>query len=239
MAITAEQIQRARESQGRAAHDDRPQVRLIAGPGTGNSFTIEDRVCWLLENGTDPRRIFAISFTNASAGDLRQRIVQFCASRNQDGTPVSVTTMRSLALRMLRVAGLLEQFPAAPMVIDQWELKNVFTSEFREAHACSKKRADFIRRDREAFWSTGVFDPPNYIPPRPPIEEAARLLYVSITRARAACVLSFARGRVVHGRFVPHASSRFNNATGGAYAAQVDGLAPALAARIVADCALL
>ncbi|MGI8723814.1 MAG: 3'-5' exonuclease [Methyloceanibacter sp.] len=71
------------------------------------------------------------------------------------------------------------------------------------------------------------------------IEEAARLLYVSITRARAACILSFARGRIVHGRFVPHVSSRFTNATGGAYAAQVDGLTPALAARIVADCALL
>jgi hypothetical protein len=80
----------------------------------------------------------------------------------------------NLGSAVLRVAGLLEQFPASPMVIDQWELKNVFTPEFREAHTCRKKRADFIRRDREAFWSTGVFDPPNYIPPRPPITEAER-----------------------------------------------------------------
>lgn len=71
------------------------------------------------------------------------------------------------------------------------------------------------------------------------IEEAARLLYVSITRARAACFMSFARHRVVHGHLIQHTPSRFNRFTGGAFAQQVDGLTLALAARIVADCALM
>ena len=71
------------------------------------------------------------------------------------------------------------------------------------------------------------------------IEEAARLLYVSITRARAACFMSFARRRVVHGHLIQHAPSRFNRFTGGAFVQQVDGLTHALAARIVADCALM
>lgn len=71
------------------------------------------------------------------------------------------------------------------------------------------------------------------------VEEAARLLFVSITRARAACFMSFARRRVVHGHLIQHAPSRFNRFTGGAFAQQIDGLTPALAARIVADCALM
>jgi ATP-dependent DNA helicase UvrD/PcrA len=174
MPITPQQIQFAQAEQGTAAHDQRPQVRLIAGPGSGKSFTIEERVCWLLENGADAQRVFAISFTNASAQDLRLRIAQFCQSRGQNGTAVSVTTMHSLALRMLRAAGLLQRFPVSPMVLDQWEMKNVFTAEFCLARQFGVERADQIRRDREAYWSTGAYNPPNYIPPNPAITEPER-----------------------------------------------------------------
>jgi DNA helicase-2/ATP-dependent DNA helicase PcrA len=84
-----------------------------------------------------------------------------------------------------------------------------------------------------------VFPGPRRRPYPGLIEEAARLLYVSITRARAGCILSFARGRVVHGKFNRHAPSRFNRSTGGVFNQQLDGLTPTLAARIVADCMLL
>ena len=134
MPVTPQQLQAAQAAQGAAARDPRLRVRLIAGPGSGKSFTIEDRVNWLLQNGANPQRVFAISFTNASAQDLRLRITQYCQSRGQDGGAVSITTMHSLALRMLRVAGLLQRFPVSPMVLDQWELENIFTAEFCSAH---------------------------------------------------------------------------------------------------------
>ncbi len=174
MPITAQQLQFAQADQQNAARDWRAQVRLIAGPGTGKSFTIEDRVCWLLQNGTNAQRIFAISFTNAAAQDLRLRVAQYCQSQGQDGGSVSVTTMHSLALRMLRLAGLLQRFPVSPMVIDQWEITNVFTAEFCADYGVGVRRAEYIRRDHEAYWSTGVYDPPNYVPPDPPISAAER-----------------------------------------------------------------
>jgi len=174
MPVTARQLAQAQAAQQAAAHDRRGQVRLIAGPGAGKSFTIEERVSWLLRNGTNGQNIFAISFTNASAQDLKSRISQFCQRQGQDGSAVSVTTMHSLALRMLRIAGLLERFPVAPLVMDQWEVENIFEAEFRAAHAIGSVRCQQIRRDHEAFWSTGRFDPPNYIPPNPPISSAER-----------------------------------------------------------------
>jgi superfamily I DNA/RNA helicase len=84
-----------------------------------------------------------------------------------------------------------------------------------------------------------VFPGPRRRPYAGLVEEAARLQYVSITRARAACILSFASRRVVHGQLTQHAPTRFNRFTGGAFAPQMDGLTPALAARIVADCTLM
>jgi superfamily I DNA/RNA helicase len=174
VSITAQQIQLAQADQQAAARDPRSQVRLIAGPGTGKSFAIEDRVCWLLQNGANPNNVFAISFTNASVQDLRLRITQYCQSRGQDGGSVSITTLHSLALRMLRVAGLLQRFPVAPSVLDQWEVENIFTAEFCSEHAVGVRRAGLIRRDHEAYWSTGVHNPPNFIPPDPPISAAER-----------------------------------------------------------------
>jgi superfamily I DNA/RNA helicase len=46
------------------------------------------------------------------------------------------------------------------------------------------------------------------------VMEAARMLYVSITRARLACVLSYARGRFQNGTFQSHRPSRFTSDIG-------------------------
>jgi DNA helicase-2/ATP-dependent DNA helicase PcrA len=54
--------------------------------------------------------------------------------------------------------------------------------------------------------------------------EAARLLYVAMTRARAVCALSYARTRTVHGQFQNRVASRFAAHTGGAFAARTSGL---------------
>jgi DNA helicase-2/ATP-dependent DNA helicase PcrA len=85
--------------------------------------------------------------------------------------------MHSLALRILRQANLLTRFPSTPLVLDQWELTNIFDAEFGERLAIGKVRTQAIRRDHEAFLSTGVFSPPNYIPPKPPITENERAAF--------------------------------------------------------------
>ena len=54
--------------------------------------------------------------------------------------------------------------------------------------------------------------------------EAARLLYVSITRARAACVLSFAQRRTIFGTFQTQHPSQFAGQTGGTFAPRTDSL---------------
>lgn len=54
-----------------AATDDSP-LRVMAGPGTGKSFAMKRRVARLLENGHDPRRILAVTFTRNAAASLVQ-----------------------------------------------------------------------------------------------------------------------------------------------------------------------
>ncbi len=193
MPITAAQIAVAEAVQHAAAHDVSAQVRLVAGPGAGKSAAIEERVRWLLNQGVGAAAICAVSFTRASSLDLRRRVHQFCAARGHvDADQVRVSTLHSLGLRLLRAAGQLDAYPVDPLVLDSWETENIFDSEFGHAYTLGKVRRESIRREHEAFWSTGSWAPANYIPPVPPITVAERAQFSAFHIPRTqtyACVL--------------------------------------------------
>ncbi|HEV3258563.1 MAG TPA: ATP-dependent helicase [Gemmataceae bacterium] len=193
MTITPEQISAAEAVQRAAAHDKSPSVRLVAGPGTGKSSAIVRRVCWLLTQSIPAENIWAVSFTRASAHDLRLRV--HAQSQNlgyEAANQVRVTTLHSLALRLLRMAGQLAAYPVEPLVLDQWEVENIFDEEFGYLHNVGKRRREDIRRAHEAFWSTGQWGPPNYIPPDPEISAEERDQFQAFHTPRSqtyACVL--------------------------------------------------
>ena len=212
MSITHHQIQNAQAQQHAAAHDSSLQVRLVSGPGTGKSFAIQERAHWLLSRNASPDSIFIISFTRASTLDLRDRVYLYCQDRgHQDVNRVSISTLHSLALRALRAAGLLA-YPADPLVMDDWELKNILDPEFSRASGYrpghtgtgyTPSRCRDIRRDYEAFCGTGQWLPPNFIPPDPPITQAERADYGRFHTSRTqtySCVLpgEIVRQCVVH-----------------------------------------
>jgi len=91
----------------------------------------------------------------------------------------------------LRRAGLL-QYPSNPLVLDNWEVGNVFDAEFGHVHNLGTKRTEAIRREHEALWSTGQPNPPGYAPPNPAItvgERNAFLAFHSPTTQTYSCVL--------------------------------------------------
>jgi hypothetical protein len=194
VAFNEETRRAAIAAQEAAAHDDASQVRTIAGPGTGKSFTIEERVCWLLSIGVDPNSIAALSFTRASARDLERRIRTACEDKGHDHGGINISTLHSLALRTLKAHGALEAYPVDPIVFDRWELRNIFDDEFGHAKSVRgiTRRAE-IRTDFEAFWSTGSHAPrPSQRPPDPPITTQERRAFRSFHAPRTqlyACVL--------------------------------------------------
>lgn len=163
MAITAYQKQQAKHVQDNAAHDLNGAVRLVAGPGSGKSFVIEERVSWLIQNqNVSPNDIIVVSFTRASANDLRDRIYSKGNAEGVDNIhQVRVSTLHSLALFILRRTGNLAQYPTDPTILDDWELVGIFDNEFSSSLDSTPTRAGEIRRDHEAFWSTGIWNPAN------------------------------------------------------------------------------
>ena len=204
MPITQEQIRVAQAHQRGAAHDKSPQVRLVAGPGTGKSQVICERVRWLLSKGVVPNEIFVVSFTNASARDLQQRLHQSRREHDDPGTgTISVSTLHSLALRILKSAGKLSQYPAPPTVLGDWETEHIIDAEF--SARCEKtlgktqtlRRSREIRKQYEAFWSTDQWRPPNYQPSKPPVTKEERAAFNSFHELRTQCYACVLPGEIV------------------------------------------
>lgn len=52
------------------------QVMLLAGPGTGKTFTVIHRIEKMLSDGVDPSSILCLTFSDAAAGEMRQRLIK-------------------------------------------------------------------------------------------------------------------------------------------------------------------
>lgn len=156
MPITQGQRAAAEQQQIVAAQDQAPQVRLIAGPGTGKSRTIEKRVAHVLAQNVAAGQIYVISFTRATCEELKSRVRSFCAALNPtlNAEGVRVSTMHSLALRILRMGNLLNQYPSAPAILDDWEQRHIYDAELALDLHCAPGRAAQVRLAHDAQWQT-------------------------------------------------------------------------------------
>ena len=77
-------------------HKDGPLL-VIAGPGSGKTRVITNRIAALIESGVRPWNICAITFTNKAAEEMRTRVAQTTSASG-----VHVSTFHSLCVRILR-----------------------------------------------------------------------------------------------------------------------------------------
>ncbi|MEW6003007.1 MAG: UvrD-helicase domain-containing protein [Nitrospirota bacterium] len=87
------------ESQKKAVMAVEGPVLIVAGPGTGKTFTIVRRIAHLIERGIKPENILAVTFTNRAAQEMRER-TEFLLGR--DVRKVFIGTFHLLGLRIIR-----------------------------------------------------------------------------------------------------------------------------------------
>lgn len=61
-------------AQDAAAHAPKAPLLIVAGAGTGKTKTLTSRIIHLIETGTPPERICAITFTNKAAKEMAKRV---------------------------------------------------------------------------------------------------------------------------------------------------------------------
>lgn len=86
-------------SQDVAAHHEGSAFNLQAGPGTGKTRTLVDRVKWLLTQGVDPSAIVVLTFSNRAAGELAER---FAEAVPEAVTQIWTGTFHAFGLDLIR-----------------------------------------------------------------------------------------------------------------------------------------
>jgi len=85
------------DSQAKAVFHSEGQLLVLAGPGSGKTRVITQRIAALIKSGVSPHSICAITFTNKAAEEMRQRVIDM---KVLSGSHIS--TFHSLCVRILR-----------------------------------------------------------------------------------------------------------------------------------------
>ena len=75
---------------------------VLAGAGSGKTRVITQKIARLIQAGMEPQRIFAITFTNKAAAEMRERAK---ALIGRQAKAVIICTFHALGVRMLRADG--------------------------------------------------------------------------------------------------------------------------------------
>lgn len=127
---------------------------VLAGAGSGKTRVLTHRIAWLCQTEPiEPQSIFAVTFTNKAATEMRQRIDALLQDKVTQG--MWVGTFHGLAHRLLRLfakqAGLPDQF----QLIDTEDQMRLLRPLMRELNIDEKKStpkmlAEFIAQQKEA-----------------------------------------------------------------------------------------
>ena len=141
------------------ACNDQRIIRVMAGPGTGKSFGLKRRVARLIENGVDPKRILAVTFTRTAAADLKREIQSLDIPGSTD---VVAQTLHSLCFKILNRRDILETTGRFPRPMLQHEVKAMLydldNNEVFGGVKVKKKRIQAF----EAAWARLQHEEPGY-----------------------------------------------------------------------------
>lgn len=125
------------EAQRRAVTWGEGPLLLLAGPGSGKTFTVTKRILYLLERGVPPEEILVITFSKDAALSMQRRF------RQMDGQffPVNFGTFHSVFYHILLESG---GFHSMKLIPDSRK-KNLMISVLKKYHRNMELSEDALR----------------------------------------------------------------------------------------------
>jgi superfamily I DNA/RNA helicase len=133
-------------------------IRAVAGPGSGKSFAIGRRIARMIEEGLDPEKILAITFTRTAAKDLKDDISNLTVAGSER---VTAQTLHSHALSILMKEQVIEHTGRKPRMILDHEimpaLRDLNNPNFGDINNKKKLKDAYL-----AAWATLQTDDPGF-----------------------------------------------------------------------------
>ena len=139
------------------AIEEARNIRVLAGPGTGKSFGLRRRVARLLEDGTNPKRILAVTFTRTAAQDLCNEIQSI---EVEGANKVIAKTLHSFCFQLLQKNDIITQTGRYPRPVIEHEQKPMLYDLMGD-YGGLKEREKKLRAF-EAAWARLQSEEPGY-----------------------------------------------------------------------------
>ena len=141
-------------------HTEGPLL-ILAGAGAGKTKTITERIVEIIKNGTSPKNVLAVTFTNKAAKEMRERITNRLREEKiiEDNpyieTP-TIKTFHSLGLMILSEQSSLTGLHKHPTILDTQDSLSVIKSAFEKLGIDTKthdpsKIKNIISREKSDF----------------------------------------------------------------------------------------
>lgn len=134
------------------------RLRAVAGPGTGKTFALRRRIARLLEEGNDPQRILAVTFTRTAAADLKSEIQ---ALEVAGATQVVARTLHSFCFKILGKEMVFENLQRYPRPLLEHEIDPLLRDLSNPNYGNVRDKRKRIR-DYEAAWARLQQDEPGF-----------------------------------------------------------------------------
>ena len=141
-------------------------LMILAGAGTGKTFTLENRIIHLIKHyNVDPQHILAITYTEKAARELKNRIVEHLGPQVYSMT---VSTFHSLCFKILKkyhdtLPQLLDQSEAIHMFLERFDQLGPFASDefpLDPQRAVTESFIPFFNRARDELIDLTTMDVP-------------------------------------------------------------------------------
>ncbi|HYE04396.1 MAG TPA: UvrD-helicase domain-containing protein [Planctomycetota bacterium] len=167
------------------AHLEGPLL-VIAGAGSGKTRVITHRIANIIQHGTRPDRILAITFTNKAAGEMKERIERLLGLK----TPW-ITTFHSAGLRMLKLEQARLGFQHPFTVMDEDDQKKFFKRIMAELQIDPKLMDPRQVQWQISKWKNAMAKPEEVYPASELDDVAKRAWAIYGRMQQEECVLDF------------------------------------------------
>lgn len=112
----------------------RGPLLVLAGAGTGKTRVITYRIAQLIQKGTSPERILAVTFTNKAAREMKERAMALLRgnSRRRTGPTPEISTFHSLCVRILRRNAAVLGYPERFSICDRGDQETLARQALRD-----------------------------------------------------------------------------------------------------------
>lgn len=77
-------------------------VLIIAGPGAGKTLALTHRIAYMIASGIKPENILAVTFTNKSAQEMKERVEKLLGIKSKSQSQPIIGTFHSVCAKILR-----------------------------------------------------------------------------------------------------------------------------------------